>query len=213
MIEAILKLLRASEAGKLQSAAVYHEQIDQIDLAAAAEAVDAARARRDAVLLRADDGAADEADREVAAAVREHDRLRVALGELQRLAAEAEAREKAADLDAFVSDAQQVQTRMIGEFVELDQLATQLCSLLDRLDAGQESLRQANERLVEGGRPDLRVPHPLRLLAEHMGRQPGSIAAQHTTWTLAGYRPHPHPDHPYSHFRELLPAAVRRKAA
>lgn len=217
MIESILKLLKAS-ATKLEPSSVYRARAAEIDLAAAAAAVDAARARRDAVLLRGTDAEAEVAERDVAAAVREHDRLRLARGELERLAGDAEKRETLEAIEATAAGARDANAQLIGLYVRADELAAELAETLGQIVKQRSVIKVAAAATAEAGRPDLRVRDPLAELAQHLGLPTTDHLIDPIVWQLRGYwsaiEPRTNLDRRLGQARELLTSPERgRKAA
>ncbi|WP_395707952.1 hypothetical protein [Reyranella sp.] len=214
MIDAILRLLKTSET-KLEPSSVYRQRLAEIDVPAAAAVVDAAKARRDAVLLRGTEAEAEQADREVAAAARNHDRLQLAARELERLALESARREAQTELDGTAAMARDAQADSLRCLVEIDRHASELARLLDQLDTNRRVISEANAALGEAGRRGDRVSHPLVALAEHLDLKVEGWP-RIETWQLQGYRGYlVDPRYRFDRARELLPAgnkAARRAA-
>lgn len=186
MIESILKLLKAS-ATKLEPSSVYRARAAEIDLAPAAAAVDAARSRRDAVLLRGTDAEAEAAERDVAAAVREHDRLRLAQGELERLAGDAEQREAAAAIEQTAAEGRAARDRMVKNLAAIDGLAAELAGKLEAIVADRATIKSVNQTTSNANRSDLKIGDPLGDLAALLGLPNSDSLIDPVGWRIQGY--------------------------
>lgn len=189
----------------------------EIDQASLERRVDAIEAQRRQLLLTGTDAELQALLQDLAAANLEAERGTVAAEELKKLIANAEARERAVEVEKTGERAKAQETALVEAYVELDDLAGRIVELLGDVETGRENLRLLNIEVKAANRPDLQGHFPERLLAELLGGANPLSFATPQLWQLHGYYPQQaavDPERRLGRLRVLLPTTrAARKAA
>lgn len=129
----------------------------KIDMQALEADVDAIERRRRDALLRGTDAQVAAIMSELAAANLAAERGQAAIDELQRLIAEAEAREAGEQLEQQAAQAQEAGETIGSIYAEIDGLAAKIRALLGAAGAHADTLRRWNTRAERAGLANRRV--------------------------------------------------------
>lgn len=214
-LPAVLKKI-ASAFSLLDKPAATSQELRQalaaLDIDGAERAVDQLEAQRQSLLLRGSEQEIETIEADIRAGNREVERRHAMKREMEKRLAEAEERERLENLEATAANARDAQARMMAAYLELDGLATRVVELLNALDVDWRVIQASNRTAIDSDRRDLKVNHPLGMLAQQLGR-PVENLPQVNLWSLHGYRPR-HPDgRLLGRMRDLMPSAARKAAA
>jgi chromosome segregation ATPase len=187
-IQTILAMIRGKS---MSGAAEMRDALSRIDIPALERDVDDLEAIRRRLLVEAEgDEQLLEIEARLATANRDVERGIAAKAELERRIAEAETAEKIAEVEHRMDDERTAAKQLLKAYVTVDKLASQLAQAIKEVDEGERRITQANVYADANGRVDLRIPRPMTLLQQHLGRPAGSIVMPRH---IEGYLP-PHPD-------------------
>lgn len=142
-----------------RTAADLRAALAEIDQPALERKVDALEAERRKRLLRGTDAELEAIGREIASANLDCERAQAAIDELQRQIAEEEERERIAGIEAQADESRKAKSRLDELYDQLTNEATQMARLLGAVDEVTATIRIANRRFADIGRPDLKVTY------------------------------------------------------